>query len=41
MIAACFGKEEPHPGWTLAKGIVSRKKQIAPRLLQALAERKL
>jgi manganese-dependent inorganic pyrophosphatase len=41
VTAACFGAHEPRPGWTLAKGIVSRKKQIAPKLLQALSERRL
>jgi manganese-dependent inorganic pyrophosphatase len=39
--AACFGTVQPRKGWTLAKGIVSRKKQIVPHLLRALAERRL
>ena len=39
--AACFGTVEPRKGWTLAKGIVSRKKQIVPHILRALAERRL
>ncbi|MGH7378338.1 MAG: DHHA2 domain-containing protein, partial [Candidatus Methylomirabilales bacterium] len=40
LAASCFGSVEPSPGWTLARGIVSRKKQIIPALLRALAERK-
>jgi manganese-dependent inorganic pyrophosphatase len=38
VVESCFGTTQPRPGWTLAKGVVSRKKQIVPRLLRALAE---
>jgi manganese-dependent inorganic pyrophosphatase len=41
VIEACFGAVQPRPGWTSAAGVVSRKRQIIPRLLAALAERKL
>jgi manganese-dependent inorganic pyrophosphatase len=38
VLQTSFGDEHPHPDWTLAAGIVSRKKQVIPRLMQALAE---
>ncbi|MBI4582608.1 MAG: hypothetical protein HY717_01050 [Planctomycetes bacterium] len=38
VVSQCFGKAQPREGWTLAKGIVSRKKQIVPPLMNALAE---
>ena len=41
VVKTCFGANEPRPGWTLAQGIVSRKQQIIPRLMQALAECRL
>jgi manganese-dependent inorganic pyrophosphatase len=41
VAAACFGTVSPRKGWTLAKAVVSRKKQIVPHILRALAERRL
>ena len=38
VVAPCFGREEPSPGWILAEKVVSRKKQIVPRLMKAFAE---
>lgn len=38
LVSACFGNAHPRPGWTLARGVVSRKKQIVPPLMRALAE---
>ncbi|MEM7314068.1 MAG: putative manganese-dependent inorganic diphosphatase [Planctomycetota bacterium] len=32
-----FGDDQPFEGWTQATGVVSRKKQIIPKLVQALA----
>jgi manganese-dependent inorganic pyrophosphatase len=41
VVDSCFGVARPRPGWTLAKGVLSRKKQIIPPLIRALAEREL
>jgi len=41
VVEQCFGKSEAKPGWILAGGVVSRKKQVVPPLVRALAERKL
>ena len=41
VVASCFGTTQPREGWTLAKGVLSRKKQIIPPLMRALAEREL
>lgn len=38
VVKEAFGGEQSRPGWTLARGIVSRKKQVIPRLMQSLAE---
>ena len=38
VLQTSFGDEHPQPDWTLASGVVSRKKQVIPRLMQALAE---
>jgi manganese-dependent inorganic pyrophosphatase len=40
-VEQCFGKAVARPGWILAKGVVSRKKQVVPPLVRALAERRL
>ncbi len=37
VIRAAFGEDQPVSGWTNAPGIVSRKKQIIPRMMEALA----
>jgi inorganic pyrophosphatase/exopolyphosphatase len=37
-VETSFGDRHPCPDWTLAEGVVSRKKQVIPRLMQALAE---
>ena len=38
VLETCFGTEHPCDGWTLASGMLSRKKQILPPLLRTLAE---
>lgn len=38
IIASCFGNHRPREGWFLARGIVSRKRQVLPVLMRALAE---
>ena len=37
VVGETFSKDEPVPEWISAPGIVSRKKQIVPRVMQALA----
>ena len=41
VVASCFGATHPRSEWTLARGVLSRKKQIIPPLIRALAEREL
>ena len=41
VVEQCFGRSEAKPGWTLARGVVSRKKQVVPPLVRALAERRV
>lgn len=38
VLKEAFGDEHPRADWTLAEGIVSRKKQVIPRLMKSLAE---
>ena len=38
IVNLAFGGKEPCPNWRSTPGIVSRKKQIVPRLIQKLAE---
>jgi len=37
-VETSFGDKHSRPDWTLAESVVSRKKQVIPRLMQALAE---
>ena len=38
VLESSFGGDEASPDWTIAKGVVSRKKQVIPRVMQALAQ---